>query len=322
MPLCNIVLSILFLACLYGAAPAQAGVTMQIYTVPHSSGPHDVAPGEAGIVWYTAQAQGALGRLDPITGAVRQIPLGAGSAPHGLVIGPDRAVWITDGGLNAIVRYEPVQGAIKRYPLPSKYANANLNTPVFDHAGLLWFTGQNGIYGRLDPQTGAMQVYDAPAGAGPYGIAVASDGTIYYASLAGNHIARINGADGSATVIAPPTPGQGARRIWGDSSGHLWVSEWNAGQVSRYDPATRAWKSWHLPGKEAQAYAVYVDAEDMVWLTDFTANAVLRFDPKTETFTAFPEPDKDGRIRQLAGREGEVWGAESSRDRLLVLRIH
>jgi streptogramin lyase len=31
--------------------------------------------------------------------------------------------------------------------------------------------GQNGIYGRLDTKTGAMAVFDAPRGTGPYGIA-------------------------------------------------------------------------------------------------------------------------------------------------------
>jgi streptogramin lyase len=70
----------------------------------------------------------------------------------------------------------------------------------------------------------------------------------------------------------------------------------------------------------AQAYAVYVDDEDKVWLSDFDANAVLRFDPVTEKFTSFPETKSGARVRQLAGRTHEVWGAESGLDRLLVLR--
>ena len=37
----------------------------------------------------------------------------------------------------------------------------------FDGKGL---TGQTGIYGRLDPATGKMSVWDAPKGIGPYGI--------------------------------------------------------------------------------------------------------------------------------------------------------
>ncbi len=65
---------------LTGAAQAQATaqVTIESFALPSGARPHDVAPGPGGVVWYTAQGQGALGRLDPATGEVRQIPLGAG----------------------------------------------------------------------------------------------------------------------------------------------------------------------------------------------------------------------------------------------------
>src|SRR3546814_13853793 len=65
-----------------------------------------------------------------------------------------------------------------------------------------------------------------------------SSGQVWYASLAGNHIARIDTESVKATVVEPPTPGQGARRVWPDSHGRLWVSEWSSGQLSRYEPAT------------------------------------------------------------------------------------
>src|ERR1044071_7028573 len=47
--------------------------TIQEYTVPAGSHPHDVAPAPDGTVWYTAQALGELGRLDPKTGETHQI---------------------------------------------------------------------------------------------------------------------------------------------------------------------------------------------------------------------------------------------------------
>ena len=93
---------------------------VKYYDVPKGAHPHDVAadPKPGGPVWYTAQHQGALGRLDPATGKVEQIALGEGSRPHGVIIGPDRGLWITDSGLNAIVRVDPATRAVKRYPLP------------------------------------------------------------------------------------------------------------------------------------------------------------------------------------------------------------
>jgi virginiamycin B lyase len=310
----------LVLALAAAAIPPAKAERVQYYPVPEGAGPHDVAPAPDGTVWYTAQRAGALGRLDPRTGTVQQIPLGEGSAPHGVIVGPDGAAWVTDGGLNAIVRVDPASSAVKTYPLPQSDGYANLNTAVFGKGGILWFTGQNGIYGSLDPATGKVTVYEDPEGRGPYGIAATPDGTVYYASLAGSHIARIEDATGKATVIEPPTENQGARRVWSDSKGRIWVSEWNAVQVAVYEPASGDWRSWRLPGDRPRAYAVFVDDRDMVWLSDFGANAILRFDPETESFKSFPSDRDDANVRQLLGRPGEVWGAESGTDRLVMVR--
>jgi virginiamycin B lyase len=289
------------------------------FPVTAGARPHDVAPAADGGVWYTGQRNGTLGWLDPATGEVREIGLGAGSAPHGVIVGPDGAPWITDGGLNAIVQVDPATGAVRAFPLPASLGNANLNTATFDGDGVVWFTGQAGVYGWLDPATGEMAVFDAPGGRGPYGIATTPAGEVWYASLAGSHVARIDRATGAAEVVAPPTAGQGARRVWSDAAGRLWVAEWNVGQLAMHDPETGEWREWRLPGDSPQAYAVYVDERDIVWLTDFGANAIVRFEPALERFTAIELPSAGAAVRQLLGRPGEVWGAESGTDRLVVI---
>lgn len=309
-------------ALLLFATPATAEIEIRAYDLPTRSGAHDVAasPQPNGPVWYTAQRQGKLGKLDPNTGKVDQIPLGEGSAPHGVIIGPDGAPWITDGGQNAIVRVDPSTHEVKRFPLPEERGYTNLNTAAFDSRGILWFTGQNGIYGRLDPRSGQVTVWDAPRGRGPYGIASAPDGSVYYASLAGSHIVRIDVDSGHAIPIEPPTKDQGARRVWSDSKGQIWVSEWNSGNVSRFDPKTNAWRTWKLPGDRPRTYAVYVDEKDIVWLSEWSANAMVRFDPQTETFQSFPSDRSSANVRQILGRAGEVWAPESGADRLIVYR--
>lgn len=309
------------------AEPAPAGASgpiaepqLQEYPVPPGSHPHDVAPAPDGTVWYTAQHLGELGRLDPTTGETHHIPLGSGSAPHGVIVGPDDAAWVTDGGLNAVVRVDSLTEEVQTYPLPAETGYANLNTATFDSLGILWFTGQSGIHGRLDPATGQLELFASPAGRGPYGIATTPDGTVYYASLAGSYVGRLDATSGEATVLELPTPGQGARRVWSDSSGRIWVSEWNAGQLATLDPATGEWREWSLPGDRPMPYAVYVDENDKVWLSDFGANALLRFDPLQETFESFLLPSPGASVRQILGRPGEIWGAESATDKLVVIR--
>jgi virginiamycin B lyase len=298
--------------------PAALSLALQRAPLPQGSQPHDVAPAADGGVWYTGQGNGTLGWFDPETDEVREVALGAGSAPHGVITGPDGDAWVTDGGLNAIVRVDADTLEVSAFPV--EVPNANLNTAAFDGEGILWFTGQAGIYGRLDPATGDLVTYPAPREIGPYGIATTPDGEVVFSSLAGSYIGFIDRASGEVTVVDTPTPGGGARRVWSDSSGGLWVTEWFAGMLARYDPGTETWTEWRLPGANPQPYAVYVDETDAVWVTDFGANALLRFDPATEAWTSLPHEASPANVRQLLGRPGEVWGVESAADTILVVR--
>jgi virginiamycin B lyase len=313
------------LICAAGAASSgeiregSSALRVREYRVPAGTRPHDVAPARDGGVWYTAQGSGRLGWLDPRTGRTEHVSLGAGSAPHGVIVGPDGAPWITDGGLNAIVRVDPASRRVRRYPLPASAGYANLNTATFDRRGMLWFTGQSGIYGRHDPRNGRMRVFRAPRGMGPYGITTTPAGAVYYASLAGSYLGRIDVRRGTATVLRPPTSGQGARRAWSDSRGRIWISEWNAGKLGMYNRRARRWREWRVPGANAMPYAVFVDDKDMVWLSDFGSNALVRFNPATARFTRVPLPTASADVRQIHGRRGEVWGAESGTDKLVVV---
>jgi virginiamycin B lyase len=300
-------------------APVANAYELVEYDVPAGAHPHDVAPAPDGTVWYTGQNNGTLGRLDPATGAITEIDLGPNSSPHGVIVDRDGAAWVTDSGRNEIQRVDPATDEITRYPLPGSYAN--LNTAAIDANGTIWFTGQAGYYGRVIPATAAVEVFEAPRGRGPYGIDATPDGDIWFVSLAGSYLAQVDLVTGAPTVHEPPTAGQGARRVWADSRGRLWISEANAGQLGMYDPATDGWREWPLPGANAQPYSIYVDELDLVWLTDFGANAIVRFDPASEQFESFVIPTANSAIRQQLGRPGELWGAESATDKLVVLRL-
>ena len=301
---------------------AQAQVTVQEYPVPRGHHVHDVWADRSpdGPVWISAQGSGELGILDPKTGKFEFVPLGPGSAPHGVIAAADGAPWLTDGGQNAIVRVDPKTKAVKVWKLPQDTGYANLNTATFDGKGVHWFTGQSGIYGRLDPASGDMKVFKAPKGRGAYGITATPDGVVYYASLAGSHIARIDGATGAATVLEPPTRSQGARRVWADSKGAVWVAEWNSGNLSRYEPKSGKWSAWKAPGENPQVYAVYVDETDKVWVSEWASQTMLRFDPATQKFESFKSSSAYANVRQIHGRKGEVWTPESGADKIVVYR--
>ena len=114
-----------------------------------------------------------------------------------------------------------------------------------------------------------------------------------------------------------------------DSKGTVWISQYNAGQLARYDPATGEWAEWQLPGeKQPRPYAIYVDSRDHIWLSDHALgggsstsgnDSLVHFDPNTETFTTVTS-SAPLRVAQLGGIPGEVWGADRGRGFVVVVR--
>ena len=291
---------------------------------PSATGIHDLAPAPDGGVWFSAQRSGHLGWFDPRTGRSELIALGSGSSPHGVIAGPDGAAWLTDGGQNAIVRVSWPAREVRLFRLPAGTPYTNLNTCVFDGDGDLWFTGQSGYVGKVAVRTGVVTVKASPRGRGPYGICATPKGEVWWCSLAGSFIAQIDRKTGESRIVEPPTPRQGARRVWSDSRGRIWVSEWSSGNLSMHDPArgtgADSWRTRKAPGADPHVYAVYVDDQDVVWASEWSNNALLRFDAGSEKFSviALPRPGAD--IRQILGRRGEVWLPESGTEFISVVR--
>ena len=218
------------------------------------------------------------------------------------------------------MRYDLKTRKFDYFMLPPQMPSANLNTGVFDKDGIYWFTGQNGVHGYVNPKTGKHESWKSPR-RGSYGITVTPSNEVWYVALSGDHLGRIDKSTGNVTIVEPHRKGAGPRRVWSDSKGLLWVSFWHSGEVGRYDPAAKTWKTWLLPNNPGSGcYSVYVDEQDKVWLTDFMTNAIVRFDPATEKFESFPSSQRGAQVRQMLSRPGEAWGAESGNDRLVLIK--
>ena len=207
-----------------------------------------------------------------------------------MIVGPDGAPWITDGGLNAIVRVDPATERVQRFPLPRLARPARTSTPRPSTGA-----ASSGSPARAGSTAGstrrrARSTSSARRGAGPYGITTTPDGEVYYASLAGSHIARIDSRPARRRVLQPPTrrPGRAARLVG--------LARPDLGQRVERGPGRRV-----RPGDEALARVAAArvrpagrtpstsTTRDVVWLTDFGAQrASCRFDPATEPFTRFP----------------------------------
>ena len=232
-----------------------------------------------------------------------------------MVVGPDGAAWVTEGGQNAIARVDPKDHRVQLWQLTGGPSPTPTSTRWSStSAARYWFTGQGGVIGRFEPTTEQMEVWDAPRGRGPYGIACTPQGTVWYVSLAGNYLPQIEICDTGRAAhrrAADAAPGRAPRLV--RQPGPAVDQRMEQRQRLHARSAGRKLEELELPGERPRCYSVYVDDRDKVWLTDFSANAIVRFDPRTETLPLLPVGHvraptcarwPDGRARPGAGKAG------------------
>src|SRR5262244_2048486 len=232
-------------AALAFAVTAAEAAQVSFYQLPSGAYPHDVSPAPDGKVWYSGQQQGVLGVFDPKTGKAEHISLGRNSAPHGVITAPDGSAWLTDGGQNALVRFDPATRAIKVFPLPREFPRANLNTAVVDKRGIVWFTGQGGVYGRVDLETGAATIVEPPRkGVGPRRIWSDSKGMLWVSFWNAGGIGRYDPAKKIWTQYPMPQSKSSTYAVYVDDKDRVWATDWAANAIQRFDPVTESYATF------------------------------------------------------------------------------
>ncbi len=89
---------------------------------------------------------------------------------------------------------------------------------------------------------------------------------------------------------------KGARDIWVDSKGYLWVSDDRSmGRTTgRLDPRTGKWTDYALPnasGVATNSHGIWGDQNDNIYQGGQPDGAILMFDTKKEEFVHFARPD-------------------------------
>ncbi len=194
--------------------------------------PTSIVTGPDGALWFTESSADAIGRLDPATGAITQIPT-PGLQPNSITLGPDNAIWFTDNSTSNTIDRLNSDGTIAKFPLPSDFSfptglttgpdgalwfaeagnNAigrittagvvtelpilgNLSSPeriAFDSAGNIWVTGSGGGLARVTPQGLTTLVSLQPASdIDTQGITVGPGGSIWFTDTTNNTIGMVD----------------------------------------------------------------------------------------------------------------------------------
>jgi virginiamycin B lyase len=235
------------------------------WDLPAGARPHGLLVDRQGVVWYTGNGNGTIGRLDPATGKVTayKTPSGSGG-PHTLVITDDGAtIWFTMQSGDKVGRLDTKTRTIQDY--------ASAGGPygiALDRSGNVWFCRMaDERLGRIDAKSGAMTEMAVPTGSRPRRMATAPDGSIWVTYYGSNKLGQL---DPTAQRIVknyslPAGARGGAYAVTVDGAGIVWANEIATDTVVRLDPKTGEMKVIDLPSKNVGIRKMVVDASGRLW---------------------------------------------------------
>lgn len=270
--------------------------------------PSDIAIDSTGKVWFTDRITHTIGRFDPDSRRFKRFkPPTKLSAPYGMITAPDGSIWFAESKAGRLARLDPKTGDIVEHVIPNATGGPQV---IALHDGRIWFSLRDARrYGWYEPATGKSEITEAPF-MKPYGVTIASDGTVWMSSHDGWILLRID-AQGADTVSLPAAPRMARysmRRIAADSSGHIWLSDFNSG-IIRFTPATGELQPYIAPLGIKGAYGITVDPDDNVWYYSPAWDGVVHLNTATGQARTRAATTRNASVRQIAidWKRGRVW---------------
>ena len=279
----------------------------------------DPVEGLDGSIWWTGMWASLVGRLDPLTGDVREYPLPPSARPHSIVPDNEGFIWYLGNSNGTVGKLNPLTGDIREYDT----GLADPHTGVFHPNGYFYFTAQRaGAVARLDPASGeVLTVNTCPR---PYGIKVGPDGHLYVAFNGENAIGQVDPETLEVNYFAIPHEDSRIRRLDIASDGTIWYVNSSRGKIGHLDPKTGAVREWDSPsGPKSHPYAIAV-IDDVVWYNESgqRPDALVRFDPETEAFQSWAIPSGIGIIRHVwVTRDKDLLIHQSSSNRIGRVKV-
>lgn len=257
----------------------------------------DPVQGKDGIIWWVGQWGNILGRLDPITGEMKEYILPAGTYPHSVTLDENLTPWFL-GNKNGTVGYlDLTTEKFKVFNMPNDKAR-DPHTGVFDDNGIFWFTLQHSnMIGKLTPETGDIQLVSLPTKKSkPYGIKLDSTGTPWVSCNGANCLIKVDKKSMTLKEIKLPGENTHTRRLAITPDDMVFYVNSGMGKLGRYNSKTGEITEWDNPsGKDSHPYAIEY-ADGAIWFNESAKRpeTLVRFDLTTETMQSWQIPSKDG----------------------------
>jgi virginiamycin B lyase len=264
--------------------------------------PVAVAAAQDGTVWFTIDGAAALGRVR--SGEIERIPKPNKSIdPLGLAAAPDGSVWYTDIAASVVAHMTPA-GSVSSFPLDTPMVRLGRLAMAPD--GAAWFAEATAYsITRLKAGELTRHRFDSLSG-GPYGVAVAADGTVWATLQAGNQLLRIT-ANGDLEAFDLPRPGVVPTDIAVAPDGAVWFIEFRGNSIGRFEDGRFA--SFPIAQENAGLTGIAVAPDGTVWFGMLRAGRLGRL--RAGQIETFELPREDARPYSVAvDPAGNVWYAD------------
>lgn len=229
------------------------------YPMPVSTDiPTAVAPASDGSVWFSIDFSDAVGVVRG--GKVERFSKGSRSSePIGIAVDTKGRTWVTDAASVAILGISP-SGEISTLGLGTPIARLGRMAAAPD--GSVWFAeSTSDSITRLADGTLKRHAIESARG-GPFGVAVAADGTVWASLQGANSLLRV-APDGKTSEHEIPTPGVVPTDVAVDRGGTVWFLEFRTDRIGRY--AAGRFDAIAAPHPKAGLTGLAVAPDGAVW---------------------------------------------------------
>jgi virginiamycin B lyase len=303
----------LIAALLAAAVLAVAGLTWTRGRTPvaafvehRMSDPHDapiaIAAARDGTIWFTIDRADVIGRIH--NGQVERLATqGRNIEPLGLAIGADGSAWFTDIATRSVARVDS-SGEVERFALDTPIVRLGRMAMAPD--GAAWFAESTASsVTRLKDGKFTRHAIDTRRG-GPYGVAVAADGTVWATLQGGNQLLRIL-PEGADATIDVPRPGVVPTDIAVGNDGSVWFLQFRANRIGRFKDGT--FSDFVVAKENAGLTGLAVAADGAVWFGMVRGSSLGRL--RDGNIDVFRLPRDDARPYSVAvDPDGNVWYAD------------
>ena len=194
---------------------------------------HSVVEAPDGSVWFSEQAENAIGKLDPATGQLTKYTNNVEGRRHTLAINSKGVVYATGDGLAS---FDPKTEKWTNYAeVPVAYGIS------ITKDNTVWFSEftKDGKIGKIDPQTGKITKYTPPT-ADPYPrrLKIDPSGTIWFCEYRAGKIARFDPKTEQFKEYPLPGADPTPYALGLDEHNHIWYSSMEMDTINELDPAT------------------------------------------------------------------------------------